>query len=118
MLGEKRNDTWIYEDKQENDKEFKNRLKQWIYICRSLWIAGRHDSTLFGVVDDTTTTKFTGRAYAVHCNSRPVVVVILKFLLPGQIRHFRNEKVAGAEMRPSIVFGIVTEDVPVGYWRP
>ena len=42
----------------------------------------------------------------------------LSSLLPGQIRHFRNEKVAEAEMRPSIVFGIVTEDVPVGYWRP
>ena len=36
-------------------------------------------STLFGVVDDTTTTKFTGRACAVHCNSLPVVVVVLKF---------------------------------------
>ena len=59
-------------------------LKQWIYTCRSMWIAGRRDSTLFGVVDDTTTTKFTGRACAVHCNSLPVVVdkviiVVLKF---------------------------------------
>ena len=65
-------------------KAFKNRLKQWIYTCRSLWIAGRRDSTLFGVVDDTTTTKFTGRACAVQCNSLPVVVdqavvVVLKF---------------------------------------
>ena len=33
-----------------NAKDFKNRLKQWIYTCRSLWIAGRRDSTLFGVV--------------------------------------------------------------------
>ena len=53
-------------------------------ICRSLWIAGRRDPTLFGVVDDTTTTKFTGRACAVHCNLLPVVVnkvvvVVLKF---------------------------------------
>ena len=68
----------------KNAKDFKNRLKQWIYTCRSLWIAGRRDSTLFGVVDDTTTTKFTGRACAVHCNSLPVVVdkvvvVVLKF---------------------------------------
>ena len=44
----------------------------------------RRDSTLFGVVDDTTTTKFTGRACAVQCNSLPVVVdqavvVVLKF---------------------------------------
>ena len=54
--------------------DFKNRLKQWIYTCRSLWIAGRRDSTLFGVVDDTTTMKFTGRACAVHCKSLPVVV--------------------------------------------
>ena len=49
-----------------------------------MWIAGRRDSTLFGVVDDTTTTKFTGRPYAVHCQSLPVVVdkvvvVVLKF---------------------------------------
>ena len=51
-----------------------NRLKQWIYTCRSLWIVGRRDSTMFGVVDDTTTTKFTNRACAVHCNSLPVVV--------------------------------------------
>ena len=62
----------------------KNRLKQWIYTCHSLWIAGRRDSTLFGVLDDTTMTKFTGRACAVHCNSLPVfvdkvVVVVLKF---------------------------------------
>ena len=64
--------------------DFKNRLKQWIYTCRSLWIAGRRDSTLFGVVDDTTTAKFTGRACAVLRNSLPVVVdkvivVVLKF---------------------------------------
>ena len=58
----------------ENAKDFKNSLKQWIYTCRSLWIAGRRDSTLFGVVDDTKTTKFAGRACAVHCNSLPVVV--------------------------------------------
>ena len=39
---------------------------------------------MFGVVDDTTTTKFTSRACAVHCNSLPVVVdkavvVVVKF---------------------------------------
>ena len=39
---------------------------------------------MFGVVDDTTTTKFTSRACAVHCTSLPVVVdkavvVVLKF---------------------------------------
>ena len=59
-------------------------LKQWIYTCQSLWIAGRRGSTLFGVVDDTTTTKFGGRACALHCNSLlvvvvKVVVVVLKF---------------------------------------
>ena len=74
----KRNDTWIYEDNKKT-MDFKNRLKQWIYPSRSLWIAGRPDSTLFGVVDDTTTTKFTGRACAVYCNSLPVVVEVLKF---------------------------------------
>ena len=44
-----------------------------------LWIAGRRDSTVFGVVDDTTTTKFVNRACAVHGISLPVVVVVLKF---------------------------------------
>ena len=49
-----------------------------------MWIAGRRDSTLFGVVDDTTTTTFTGRVCAVHCNSlsvvvKKVVVVVLRF---------------------------------------
>ena len=34
------------------DKKNAKDLKQWIYTCRSLWIAGRRDSTLFGVVDD------------------------------------------------------------------
>ena len=68
----------------ENAKDFKNRLKQWIYTYRSLWIARRRDSTLFGVVDDTTTTTFSGRACAVHYNSLlvvvdKVVVVVLKF---------------------------------------
>ena len=63
----------------ENAKDFINRLKQWIYTCRNLWIAWRRDSTLFGVVDDTTMTKFTGRTGAVHCKSLPVVVVVLKF---------------------------------------
>ena len=47
--------------------------KQWIYTCRSLWIAQRRESTLFGVVDDSTTTKFARRASPVHCISLPVV---------------------------------------------
>ena len=60
------------------------RLLSWAYTCRSLWIARRRDSPMFGVVDDTTTTKSTCRACAVHCNSHPVVVdkvivVVLKF---------------------------------------
>ena len=59
-------------------------LKRWTYTCRSLWIVGRRDSTLSGLVDDTTTAKFAGRACAVLCNSLPVVVdkvvvVVLKF---------------------------------------
>ena len=46
--------------------------------------AGRRDRTAFGVVDETTTTKFISRACAVHCISLPVVVnkvvvVVLKF---------------------------------------
>ena len=54
------------------------------YTCLSLWIAGRRDSTVFGIVDDTTTTKFVNRACAVHSISllvvvNKVVVVVLKF---------------------------------------
>ena len=49
-----------------------------------MWTAGRRDSTVFGVVDDTTTTKFVNRACAVHGILLPVVVdkvvvVVLKF---------------------------------------
>ena len=48
-------------------------------------------STVFGVVDDTTTTKFVNRACAVHSISLPVVVdkvvvVVLKF--PIVLRNF------------------------------
>ena len=32
------------------------------------------------------------------------------------IRHFRNEKGAGAKMCPAIVSGIVTGDAPASYW--
>ena len=62
----------------------KNRLKTGRCTCRSLWIAGRRDSTVFSVVDDTTTTKFANHACAMHGISLPVVVdkvvvVVLKF---------------------------------------
>ena len=83
MLAEERKDTWIYEVK--NTKPLKNRFKTGSYTCRSLWTAGRRDSTVFGVVDDTTTTKFVNRTCAVHDISLPVVVhkvvvvVVLKF---------------------------------------
>jgi len=65
-------------------KRLQKSLKTVDFTCRSLWIAGRRDSTLFGVVDNSMTTKFTGRACAVHCDSLLVVVdqavvVILKF---------------------------------------
>ena len=61
-----------------------------IYTCESLWIAGRRDSTVFGVVDDTTTTKFANRACAVHGISllvvvHIVVVVVLKFPIGSYI---------------------------------
>ena len=70
----------------------KNRLKTGRYTCRSLWIAGRRDSTVFGVVDDTTTTKFANRACAVHGISLPVVVdkvvvVVLKFAISELKNH-------------------------------
>ena len=32
------------------------------------------------------------------------------------IRHLRNKKGTGAEMRPAIVSGIVTEDASISYW--
>ena len=61
-----------------------------------MWTAGRRDSTVFGVVDDTTTTKFANRACAVHGISLPVVVdkvvvVVLKF--PNYVKNtMRNTK--------------------------
>ena len=66
----------------------KNRLKTGSYTYQSLWIAGQSDSTVFGVVADTTTTKFANRACAVHGISLPVVVdkvvvVVLKFPIIG-----------------------------------
>ena len=62
------------------EKSLKNRE---LYLPK-LVVAGRRDSTVFGVVDDTTTTKFVNRACAVHGISLPVVVdkvvvVVLKF---------------------------------------
>ena len=38
------------------------------------------------------------------------------YLLSYPIRHFRNEKVTGAEMRPAIILSIVTGDALVSYW--
>ena len=32
------------------------------------------------------------------------------------IRHFKNEKWIGAEMRPAMNSGIVAADAPVSYW--
>ena len=68
MLGEKRKDTWIYEDKKYKvlEKSLKNK---------ELYLPKHHD---------TTTTKFANRACAVHGISLPVVVdrvvvVVLKF---------------------------------------
>ena len=41
---------------------------------------------------------------------------VMVFILFGSIRHFRNEKGTGAEMRPAIASGIVTGHAPVSYW--
>ena len=63
---------------------------------------------MFGVVDETTTTKFASRACAVHCPSLPVVVdkvvvVVLKFPNRSQMtskcgikdqKFLKNKKVA------------------------
>ena len=38
------------------------------------------------------------------------------YLLSSPIRHFRNEKVTGAEMLPAIILSIVTRDSLVSYW--
>ena len=35
--------------------------------------------------------------------------------IPLPIRHFRNEKGTGTEMRPAIVSGIVTGDAPISF---
>ena len=38
-------------------------------------------------------------------------------LIPEKlVHHFRNEKGTGAEIRPAMFSGIITEDVPVIYW--
>ena len=45
-------------------------------------------------------------------------VLPLPFQFPAEklhVRHFRHEKGTEAEMRPTIVFGIVTRDAPVSY---
>ena len=39
-----------------------------------------------------------------------------QFSFTFPIRHFRNAKETGAETRPAIDSGIVTEDLPVSYW--
>ena len=38
------------------------------------------------------------------------------YLLSSPIRHFRNEKVTGAEMLPAIILRTVTGDALVSYW--
>ena len=38
------------------------------------------------------------------------------YLLSSPIRHFRNEKVTGAEMLRAIILSIVTRDALVSYW--
>ena len=38
-------------------------------------------------------------------------------MIPEKLVHFfRNEKGTGTEIRPAIVSGIITKDVPVSYW--
>ena len=39
-----------------------------------------------------------------------------QFSFTFPIRHFRNAKETGAETRPAIDSGIITEDSPVSYW--
>ena len=34
----------------------------------------------------------------------------------SSIHHIRNEKATGAEIRPAVVSGIVSRDVPVSHW--
>ena len=41
---------------------------------------------------------------------------LAQFSIPLPIRHYRNGKRTGAEMRPAVVSGIVTGGVPVSYW--
>ena len=57
------------------EKSLKNRE---LYLLK-LVDCRKRDSTMFDVVDNTTTTKFVNRACAVHGISLPVVVVVLKF---------------------------------------
>ena len=77
LLGEKRKDTWIYEDKKMQ-RTLKKSPQNRGFIPAEACEAGRRDWAVFGVVDETTTTKFASRTCAVHFISLPVVVV-LKF---------------------------------------
>ena len=58
---------------------------------------------MFGVVDETTTTKFARRACAVHCISLPVVVdevvvVVLKFPIADDLVVFNPPKLPTTQM--------------------
>ena len=70
--------------RQKMQTTLKKSPKNSGFISAEACEAGRRDWTVFGVVDETTTTKFASRACAVHCISLPVVVdkvvvVVLKF---------------------------------------
>ena len=98
----------------------KNRLKTGSYTCRSLWTAGRRDSTVFGVVDDTTTTKFVNRACAVHGISLPVVVdkavvVVLKFPIGDLEKSFPESIMQSPEMGQSY-YDSRTLHRPISYY--
>ena len=52
---------------------------------------------------------------------RSIISSILFFsasisLSPQAIRHFKQERETGAEMRPTIASGIVARDASVSYW--
>ena len=81
-------------------------------------IIGRRDPTLFGVVHDTTTTKFAGRTCAAHCKSLPVVVdkvdvVVLKFpnVLPPELQVSDDLVVLGKPKRTTSSIQVTIIDI-------
>ena len=84
LLGEKRKDTWFYEDKKMQ-RTSKFALKQWIYTCEAC--AFQDDVILICSASSTTLQRRNLLAALLHCTvSLPLVpdkVVVMVFKFPS-----------------------------------